>query len=57
MDSGIGTKADYARHVGKSRSYITKLVRQGRIPVRKDGKIDFAKADQDRLAGADPSQA
>ncbi len=57
MQAGIGTKADYARHLGKSRPYITKLVKQGRIPVRKDGKIDFAKADQARLDGADPSQA
>ncbi len=53
----IGTQTAYARHAGVSQPYIHKLVKQGRIPVRKDGRINFDKADVARKAGADPSQS
>lgn len=52
----IGTQADYARHRGWSPPYVTKLKKQGKLPVRPDGKIDFAEADQALAALADPGR-
>lgn len=53
----IGTQKDYADHIGKSKQYVNKLVRQGRIPVRSDGKVDFAEADHALRRTADPARA
>lgn len=39
------TQAQYARHRGVSRQAIGKLKKAGKIPVRKDGRIDPAEAD------------
>ena len=57
MALSVGTQAAYARHAGLSRPYISKLVKNGRIPIGKDGKIDFAEADAARAEGEDPSVA
>ncbi len=51
------TQAEYARHAGISRQAVSKMVKIGRIPISKDGKIDFAKADAARAEGEDPSIA
>ncbi len=39
------TKAQYARHRGCKPQYVSRLVREGRIKVGRDGKIDQARAD------------
>lgn len=55
MDA-IGSKADYARHIGVSRQAVSKMVMAGRIPVRDDGRIDFAEADLARAESTDPTR-
>lgn len=40
----VVSKAEFARHVGVSRPAVTKMVNQGRIPVRSDGKINLEEA-------------
>lgn len=40
----VVSKAEFARHVGVSRPAVTKMVNQGRIPVRADGKINLEEA-------------
>lgn len=42
---GRGGVRAYARHRGVSHPAVINAVKTGRIPVEKDGKIDFAKAD------------
>lgn len=39
------SKAEFGRRIGVSRARVTQLVGEG-LPVRKNGKIDFAKAAQ-----------
>ena len=51
-----GRQADYARHIGKSRAYVHKLVKQGKIPIEA-GKIDFQMADQALGQVKDPARA
>lgn len=34
------SQADFARDIGKSRQYVSKLVRLGKLPVLADGKLD-----------------
>ncbi len=53
----IGTQAEYARHLGVSEAYVSKMKRDGKIPVRADGKIDFAEADMARKRNGDPARA
>jgi hypothetical protein len=51
--------ADYARRIGKSRPYVSKLVAEGRITGRSmtpDRKIIPHLADEDVARGADPSR-
>ncbi len=50
-----GTRAEYARHAGVSAPAVTKMVKTGRISLTDDGKIDFTKADQQRLNNNNPS--
>lgn len=52
----IGSQAEYARHAGISRQAVNKGVAAGTIPVRSDGKIDFAVADAVRKSGANPAR-
>lgn len=40
----VVSKAEFARHVGVSRPAVTKMVNNGRIPVRADGKINLEEA-------------
>lgn len=40
-----GTQKEYADHIGKSKQYVNKLVKQGKINLEPDGSVDFAKAD------------
>lgn len=51
----IGSQADYAKHAGISRQAVSKAVKAERIPIRPDGKIDFAEADLARNAVAVPT--
>jgi len=53
----IGTQTDYANHIGKSKQYVNKLVKSGKISLRPDGKIDFAEADFTLNRIADPARA
>ncbi|WP_073953759.1 hypothetical protein [Thalassospira sp. TSL5-1] len=53
----IGSKSEYARHLGVSPAAVTKMVKTGKIPVRDDGRIDFADADFARRANGDPARA
>ena len=52
----IGTQAEYARHAGITRQAVHKLKGLGRIPVRDDGRIDFAEADHARRSNGDPAR-
>lgn len=38
------SKSEFARRLGISPAMVTKLCRSGRIPVMKNGKLDFEKA-------------
>jgi len=53
----IGSKSEYARHLGVSPAAVTKMVKTGKIPVREDGKIDFADADHARNQNGDPARS
>ena len=53
----IGSQVEYARHVGISKQAVNKLVKAGKIPIRPDGKIDFAEADHARKVNGDPARA
>ena len=46
----IGTRAEYAKHAGISRAYVTQLIQKGVLTARKDGKLNFKKADKERAA-------
>ena len=52
----IGTQVDYANHAGVSKQAVSKWVKAGKIPLRLDGKVDFAAADHARSVSADPSR-
>jgi hypothetical protein len=52
----IGSKSEYARHLGVSPAAVTKMVKTGKIPVRDDGRIDFADADFARRSNGDPAR-
>lgn len=53
-----GTRAEYARHIGRSRQLISRWVDEGKIPVEPDGKtIIFARADHALKRNVDPSRA
>lgn len=51
------TKAEYADSRGWSRPYVSKLVKQGRLVVTDDGKVDAEASDQLLANTADPSKA
>lgn len=40
------TQKQYARHIKRSPQYVNKLVRQGKVRLGRDGKIDAAQADR-----------
>ena len=52
------TKSEYARRRGKNPAYIGDLVKAGKLPKRRDGKIDPAVCDpiMDQLAKSGPPQ-
>lgn len=50
------SQAEYARRRGVGRQYVNRLVRSGKIPVSKNGRIDPAKADAALDALRDPSR-
>lgn len=54
--AGLNQK-EYAAHRGVSAPYINKLVKQGAIPIGKDGKIDPGAADRALAAQSDPGKA
>ncbi|SDH49314.1 terminase small subunit [Pseudomonas panipatensis] len=53
----IMTKAEYADSRGWSRPYVSKLVKQGKLVVTVDGKVDVEASDQLLAVSADPSKA
>lgn len=50
------TKAEYADRRGWSRAYVSKLVKQGRLVITRDGKVDADASDELLAASADPSK-
>lgn len=48
------TQAAYARHVGVSRQAVTRAIKDGRIKLSRDGKVDPATADADWLGNTRP---
>ncbi|MEW5729879.1 MAG: hypothetical protein AB1918_18765 [Pseudomonadota bacterium] len=49
------TQTEYAAHIGKTKQYVNKLVRQGRIALV-DGKVDRDAADAALRGSADPAR-
>lgn len=49
-------KIDYAKHIGVSPSYVTHLVKSGKIPTH-DGKIDPVEADAALKRNLSPAQS
>lgn len=49
------TQTEYAAHIGKTKQYVNKLVRQGRIALV-DGKVDRDVADAALRGSADPAR-
>ncbi len=49
------TQTEYARHIGKSKQYVSKLVKKGKIPLV-DGLIDPDMADVAKKKNSDPSR-
>jgi hypothetical protein len=56
VEMAVGSQSDYAKHANISRQMVSKLVKQGKIPKRPDGKIDFAVADHARKQNSDPGR-
>lgn len=56
MDDLEVSQAEYARHIGKSRQYVNKLVRENKISKTVSGKINIAEADHALKRIADPSR-
>ena len=50
------TKANYARHIGKSRQYVNELVRNGRTVQNSQGLILVAETDALVFETSDPSK-
>lgn len=50
-------KAEYADRRGWSRAYVSKLVKQGRLVLTPEGKVDAEASDALLAASADPSKA
>ncbi|MDG9926127.1 MULTISPECIES: terminase small subunit [unclassified Pseudomonas] len=50
-------KAEYADRRGWSRAYVSKLVKQGRLVLTPEGKVDAEASDAQLAASADPSKA
>jgi hypothetical protein len=50
------TKAEYADRRGWSRAYVSKLVKQNRLVITPDGKVDAEASDELLAASADPSK-
>lgn len=51
------TKAEYADRRGWSRAYVSKLVKQERLVITADGKVDAEASDAQLAASADPSKS
>lgn len=51
----IGTKAEFAKHIGKSHQYVSKLGKQGRLVMTADNKVDFEKSLSKITATSDPA--
>lgn len=50
-------KAEYADRRGWSRAYVSKLVKQGRLVLTSEGKVDAEASDALLAASSDPSKA
>lgn len=50
------SQAEYARRIGKSRQYVCKLVKLGKLPVLANGRIDPQKADAVLAGSRDPAR-
>lgn len=50
------SQSDFARHIGRSRQYVHKLVRAGKVDVGPDGLIDAVAAVERLKAMADPAR-
>ncbi len=56
MQTIVGSQAEYARHANISKQAVSKGIKQGKIPTRPDGRIDFAEADRARRQNGDPAR-
>ena len=56
MDDLEVSQAGYARHIGKTRQYVNKLVRENKISKTESGKINIAEADHALKRVADPAR-
>jgi len=50
------TQSEYARRIGKTRQYVNKLVKLGKIPLGAGGRIDPALADAALEVALDPAR-
>lgn len=50
------TQAEYARHIGKTKQYVGKLVRTGKLVLTPDGLLDSDVSDAARKGTADPAR-
>jgi hypothetical protein len=50
------TQSEYARHIGLSRQYVSKFIKQHNVELDGDKKFDLALADELRKNVADPSR-
>lgn len=56
MNELTANQTQYAKHIGRTRQYVNKLVGQGKIQLTDDGLIDVAKADFDLKRHKDPAR-
>lgn len=54
--SALLTQAEFARHLGVKRSYVTALKQTGRLVLTDDGKVDVAASEARIAATADPGK-
>jgi len=51
------TQAEFSRHLGVERSYVTALKQSGRLVMTDDGKVDVEASEAKIAATADPGKA
>src|SRR5262245_32349669 len=51
------SKAEFARRIGVSHPAVSKAIRDGRISVRADGRIDYESARQQWIKNTDPERS